>query len=321
MPLAFSQARSVGAARRGRGDGVARPLARRGEARLGRIFRGAGSQHEWTSPGPGSRRPKPCRLASTPQTSPSPMMGRPWQRWDRGHEGGRRGSGERAAAQHAALPVRGERTVGSCNLRGTSIQAATRKVGPDGLTFPASTLSKTPLDQRWDTLSASFLGILGHALCGGAINRAYGGVLCADMRGDQHDRFRAILEPQNRLARHSIWPAVDDRRHRLGIRPVRAWRIAPNGRKTPFCRQKIAVHCAGSPNAGGCSGCGGRRCRGRMWSSRPPAGRRRSRRTPGDSVGVFVAAEEVDVRARAQSRSTPTRSARPAGASRHSAPR
>ncbi len=31
---------------------------------------------------------------------------------------------------------------------------------------------------------------------------------------------------------------------------------------------------------GGCSGCGGRRCRDRTWSSRPPAGRRRSRRTP-----------------------------------------
>jgi hypothetical protein len=31
---------------------------------------------------------------------------------------------------------------------------------------------------------------------------------------------------------------------------------------------------------GGCSGCGRRRCVGRTWSSRPPAGRRRSRRTP-----------------------------------------
>ena len=30
----------------------------------------------------------------------------------------------------------------------------------------------------------------------------------------------------------------------------------------------------------GCSGCGGRRCRGRTWSSPPGAGRRRSRRTP-----------------------------------------
>ena len=35
-----------------------------------------------------------------------------------------------------------------------------------------------------------------------------------------------------------------------------------------------------SLNPGGCSGCGGRRCRGRTWPSRPPAVRRRSRRTP-----------------------------------------
>jgi hypothetical protein len=32
--------------------------------------------------------------------------------------------------------------------------------------------------------------------------------------------------------------------------------------------------------SGGCSDCGGRRCRGRKWSSRLPAGRRRSRHTP-----------------------------------------
>ena len=106
-------------------------------------------------------------------------------------------------------------------------------------------------------------------------NRAVGQVVMAAC-GSAHywARWLTALGIEVRLLRQPSTALACKRRRPPAVAARRA-------HPTPIKRRpRHRDHPHHHSTSGGCSGCGERRCRGRTWSSRLPAGRRRSRRTP-----------------------------------------